>query len=81
MIDTGSTLVFLPKDIITRTFKDVKGMRKDFSGQYIVPCNSDKLPKIVITMNNQNYTMLPEHYLIRSGAVSIEFLVYIKKVS
>lgn len=70
MVDTGSTLVFLPKDIVNRVFKNVKGLRKDFSGQYIIPCKEKNLPTLTFTMNNNNYTILPEHYVITSGAVS-----------
>lgn len=69
MIDTGSTLVFLPRDIINHVFRGVKGLRRDFSGQYIVPCKSKTLPDIVLSMNNNTYTMKPEHYVITSGAV------------
>lgn len=71
MVDTGSTLVFLPKDIVNRVFKDVKGLRKDFSGQYIVPCKAKNLPSITFTMNNSNYTLAPEYYVITTGVVSI----------
>lgn len=71
MIDTGSTLVFLPRDIITRVFKNVKGLRRDFSGQYVVPCKADNLPDIVISMNNNNYTITPKNYVITSGTVSL----------
>lgn len=74
MVDTGSTLVFLPRDIISNVFKNVKGIRKDYSGQYIVPCNSDALPNIDIKMNNYTYTMTPKNYVITSGAVKKFFL-------
>ncbi|KAI9364606.1 aspartic peptidase domain-containing protein [Pilaira anomala] len=70
MVDTGSTLVFLPRDIISNVFKNVKGIRKDYSGQYIVPCRSDALPNIDIKINNYTYTMTPENYVITSGALS-----------
>ena len=70
MIDTGSTLVFLPREIIDRTFAKVKGVQRDYTGQYIVPCQSPDLPDITITMNNQNYTLTPDHYVIRAGSVS-----------
>ncbi|CAO3641110.1 unnamed protein product [Mucor hiemalis] len=69
MVDTGSTLVFLPKDIVNRVFKDVKGLRKDFSGQYIVPCKAKNLPSITFTMNNSNYTLAPEYYVITTGVL------------
>lgn len=74
MIDTGSTLVFLPRDIITRVFRNVKGLRRDFSGQYVVPCKADNLPDISISMNNNNYTIAPKNYVITSGAVRFFFV-------
>ncbi|KAI8638395.1 aspartic peptidase domain-containing protein [Parasitella parasitica] len=70
MVDTGSTLVFLPREIISRVFKGVKGLRRDFSGQYIVPCQAPNLPVISITMNNTKFTITPENYLITGGLLS-----------
>jgi hypothetical protein len=70
MIDTGSTLVFLPRDIINHVFRGVKGLRRDFSGQYIVPCKSEALPDIVLSMSNNTYTITPKNYVITAGAVS-----------
>jgi hypothetical protein len=66
----GSTLVFLPRDIINSLFSGIRGLRRDYSGQYIVPCNSPNLPDIVITMNQHDYVLKPDHYVIKSGAVS-----------
>ncbi|CEP07520.1 hypothetical protein [Parasitella parasitica] len=70
MVDTGSTLVFLPREIISRVFKGVKGLRRDFSGQYIVPCHAQNLPDIAITMNNTKFTITPANYLITGGLLS-----------
>ncbi|KAG2194375.1 hypothetical protein INT46_011093 [Mucor plumbeus] len=70
MVDTGSTLVFLPREIISHVFDGVEGLRRDFSGQYIVPCHSPNLPNISITMNNVTLTITPENYVITSGLLS-----------
>ncbi|CAO0792078.1 unnamed protein product [Mucor circinelloides] len=70
MVDTGSTLVFLPREIISSVFKGVKGLRRDFSGQYIVPCHADNLPDINITMNGKNYSITPENYVIKGGLLT-----------
>ncbi|KAL9544370.1 hypothetical protein MBANPS3_007664 [Mucor bainieri] len=70
MVDTGSTLVFLPREIISRVFKGVKGLRRDFSGQYIVPCHAENLPNIAITMNGKDYSITPEHYVIKGGLLT-----------
>ncbi|OBZ89891.1 Gastricsin [Choanephora cucurbitarum] len=71
LVDTGSTLVYLPKEIMDNVFTDVKGARKDFLGQYIVPCNSTNLPNITITMGNQDFVLTSDHYLITSGALAL----------
>ncbi|KAI8977897.1 aspartic peptidase domain-containing protein [Pilobolus umbonatus] len=70
MVDTGSTLIFLPKDIIANIFKDVKGIRRNFSGQYIVPCSSTDLPDIIFTLNNQDLTLKASDYIIKEGTLA-----------
>lgn len=75
MIDTGSTLVFLPRDIINHVFRGVKGLRRDFTGQYVVPCKAENLPDIVLTMHNNTFTISPENYVITAGAVSYSFFI------
>lgn len=61
--------MFLPRDIINNLFSGVPGLRRDFTGQYLVPCNATNLPDIVITMNKNDYVLKPEHYIIKAGVV------------
>ncbi|RCI02596.1 hypothetical protein CU098_006375 [Rhizopus stolonifer] len=70
LVDTGSTLVYLPREIMSSVFQGIPGLRRDFLGQFIVPCNTTHLPDITFTMNNENFTITPEHYVITSGALA-----------
>ncbi|KAI8882287.1 acid protease, partial [Backusella circina FSU 941] len=70
IVDTGSTMLFLPQEIIREVFKNVSGLHKDFNGQYTVPCKSHNLPDITMTIGKHDYTLKPEHYVITSGALS-----------
>ncbi|KAG0174315.1 hypothetical protein DFQ30_004873 [Apophysomyces sp. BC1015] len=67
LVDTGSTLIFLPAEIVQAVFKGVHGSRRDFTGQYIVPCDSDKLRSVNFTMGGVEYELYPEDYLITDG--------------
>ncbi|KAI7864807.1 aspartic peptidase domain-containing protein [Spinellus fusiger] len=67
LLDTGSTLVMLPEKVIQSIFSNIRGIRRDFSGQYIVPCASTELPSISLSMGGSNFTLEPEHYVIRGG--------------
>jgi hypothetical protein len=65
----GSTLLYLPRDIIRKVFDGVDGMNRDYNGDYTVPCESKNLPDITLHMGENSYTIKPEHYVIRAGAV------------
>ncbi|KAI9279358.1 aspartic peptidase domain-containing protein, partial [Sporodiniella umbellata] len=66
----GSTLIYLPKEVVEDAFRYVEGAQRDASGQYIVPCNSPSLPTLGIELNNVEYSIEPEDYVITSGALS-----------
>lgn len=69
----GSTLLFLPKHIINRVFRGVKGLKMDNTGQYLVPCHAKNLPDITLNMNGVNFVVKPEHYVITTGPVSYTY--------
>ncbi|KAL4207183.1 acid protease [Rhizopus microsporus] len=71
MVDTGSTLIYLPKDVVSTVFKDIEGVRRDVLGQYLVPCKVANLPNITLTLNNNDFVITPQQYVITSGAMSI----------
>ncbi|OAD67371.1 secreted aspartyl protease [Phycomyces blakesleeanus NRRL 1555(-)] len=67
LLDTGSTLVLLPEPVITGIFSIVRGTRRDYSGQYLVPCTSSDLPSVTLTMGGTDFTLEPKDYVITSG--------------
>ncbi|CAO3676145.1 unnamed protein product [Rhizopus stolonifer] len=70
MVDTGSTLIYLPKESVNDLFNSIKGARRDSSGQYIIPCKASNLPNISIRLNTTDYVITPQDYVITSGTLT-----------
>ncbi|KAI9497443.1 aspartic peptidase domain-containing protein [Zychaea mexicana] len=64
LVDTGSTLIFLPKEIIDSALSRVKGLAVDYSGQYLVPCNTEDLVPITFNMGEHEFTLHPHEYIV-----------------
>ncbi|KAG1442628.1 hypothetical protein G6F56_010988 [Rhizopus delemar] len=70
MVDTGSTLIYLPRETIDLVFKNIKNVSRDIAGQYIVPCHHADLPDITVKINQHLFTITSKHYVITSGALT-----------
>ncbi|KAK3328772.1 secreted aspartic proteinase precursor [Apodospora peruviana] len=61
--DTGTTLLLLPKSVVTAYYKNVSGAKYDSSqGGYVFNCNA-KLPDFVIGIDDSNTITVPGSYI------------------
>ncbi|CAO3597860.1 unnamed protein product [Absidia cylindrospora] len=68
LIDTGSTLIYLPAAIIRQIFSKVEGFRRA-NGLYAVPCDSTQVKPVTFEINGNKLVLHPEDYIIRRGKV------------
>ncbi|MCJ1471876.1 Type I transmembrane sorting receptor [Lambiella insularis] len=68
IVDTGTTLLLVPKDVMTAYYKDVKGAKNsDSDGGYIFPCDAT-LPDFYIGIGD--YTAMVPASAINTGPAS-----------
>lgn len=69
----GTTLIFLPQEVVQLIFSNVEGLHVDIQGEYMVPCDTKDLPPIAFIMSGHRFTLNPEDYILpksASGTVS-----------
>ena len=66
MIDSGSTLMYLPSSVLHQVFKSVPNARI-MGNVYAVPCDTDSLPSITLYVNGFPMVLNPEDYLVSKG--------------
>ncbi|KAI7859919.1 aspartic peptidase domain-containing protein [Circinella umbellata] len=64
LVDTGSTLIFLPQEIVISVMSKVRGLSADYWGQYLVPCDTPDLVPITFTMGSHEFTINPQEYIV-----------------
>ncbi|KAI8096168.1 uncharacterized protein BX664DRAFT_290901, partial [Halteromyces radiatus] len=69
LVDTGSTLIYLPPTVIRQLFGRVEGFRRA-NGLYITPCDSKQLQSITFHIGNNKHVLTPNDYLIRRGKLA-----------
>ncbi|EAU85315.2 hypothetical protein CC1G_07585 [Coprinopsis cinerea okayama7 len=63
LVDIGATGIYGPAQEVSKIFAMIDGSRiVDADGQWVIPCDTD-VP-ITFTFGSQNYTLLPEDYMI-----------------
>ncbi|KAI8384751.1 aspartic peptidase domain-containing protein [Radiomyces spectabilis] len=70
LVDTGTTLVYIPQQAIQEVFRDIRGLIQDDAGQYVVPCDGQYLPSITFTIAGHDFALDPQDYLIKDGALA-----------
>ncbi|KAI8063317.1 aspartic peptidase domain-containing protein [Gongronella butleri] len=66
MIDSGSTLMYLPSSVLNLVFKPFPNARI-MGNVYAVPCDTDNLPSITLYVNGFPMVLNPEDYLVSKG--------------
>lgn len=57
-------MIFLPPPILNFALGQAEDLRIDFTGQYLVPCNTQRLPPLSFTIGGYNFTIEPEEYVV-----------------
>jgi len=65
--DTGTSLIVGPTKEVEEICKQLNGTFDRTVDGYIVPCNNTSLPPIVVTINNKDYPVTQENYIIPTG--------------
>ncbi|SAM04843.1 hypothetical protein [Absidia glauca] len=69
LVDTGSTLIYLPATMIRQIFSKVDGFRRA-NGLYAVPCNTTQAKPVTFHVNGNALVLNPEDYIIRRGKLA-----------
>ncbi|CDS13745.1 hypothetical protein LRAMOSA05919 [Lichtheimia ramosa] len=64
LVDTGSTLIFVPKQVVDLALSNVPDLRADYMGQYLVPCDSKDLKPITFNIAGTPLELYPEEYIV-----------------
>ncbi|KAI9299655.1 aspartic peptidase domain-containing protein, partial [Cunninghamella echinulata] len=64
LVDTGSTMVFLPGAVLDKLFGSIQGAGTDADGVVVVPCQSQQLTSIGFHVGNYELSFDPEDYIM-----------------
>ncbi len=70
IVDSGTSLMTGPSEQIAQLAKAV-GAKPFIAGEYLVTCDTTKLPNIDFVINGLTYTLAPKDYIIPDGDVCL----------
>ena len=70
IVDSGTSLMTGPVDDIKALAEKV-GARSFIEGEYLISCDTSKLPDIDFVLNGETYTLSGEDYIIQDGPICL----------
>jgi hypothetical protein len=70
IVDSGTSILTGPADIV-KSLATAIGGKEIIAGEYLISCNTRKLPNFDFVINGNTYTLTPEDYLIPDGNVCL----------
>lgn len=67
-------MIFVPQQVVDLALSDVKDLRADYMGQYLVPCDSKDLKPLTFNIAGTPLKLNPEEYIVPhsiAGGVSV----------